>query len=81
VCARNNPDHPTWQRCGSHRGQSKSRFTLSKVNKMLTLIGRTQSLSDVTDARMHRQACKAVHIRKKESARTNKTKQNRDQKT
>jgi hypothetical protein len=30
-----------WQRCGSHRGQSKSRFTLFKVNKTLTLIGRT----------------------------------------
>jgi hypothetical protein len=37
----NNPDHPTWQRCGSPRGQSKSRFTLSKVNKTLTLIGWT----------------------------------------
>jgi hypothetical protein len=30
-----------WQRCGSHHGQSKSRFTLFKVNKTLTLIGRT----------------------------------------
>jgi hypothetical protein len=30
-----------WQRCGSHRGQSKSRFILFKVNKTLTLIGRT----------------------------------------
>jgi hypothetical protein len=53
VCARSNPDHPTWQRCGSHRGQSKSRFTLSKVNKTLTLIGRTRTLSDVTDGRTH----------------------------
>jgi hypothetical protein len=51
-----------WQRCGSHRGQSKSRFTLFKVNKTLTLIGRTWTLSDVTDGwtdetdgRMHRQ--------------------------
>jgi hypothetical protein len=51
VCARNNLDHPTWQRCGSHRGQSKSKFTLSKVNKTLTLIGRTRTLSDVTDGR------------------------------
>jgi hypothetical protein len=49
ICARSNPDHPTWQRCGSHHGQSKSRFILSKVNKTLTLIGRTQTLSDVTD--------------------------------
>jgi hypothetical protein len=40
-----------WQRCGSHRGQSKSRFTLFKVNKTLTLIGRTRTLSDVTDGR------------------------------
>jgi hypothetical protein len=51
VCACNNPDHPTWQRCGSYRGQSKSRFTLSKVNKTLTLIGRTRTLSDVMDGR------------------------------
>jgi hypothetical protein len=49
VCARSNPDHPTWQRCGNHHGQSKSRFILSKVNKTLTLIGRTRTLSDVTD--------------------------------
>jgi hypothetical protein len=40
-----------WQRCGSHRGQGKSRFILSKVNKTLTLIGRTRTLSDVTDGR------------------------------
>jgi hypothetical protein len=39
VYAWSNPNHPTWQRCGSHRGQGKSRFTLSKVNKTLTLIG------------------------------------------
>jgi hypothetical protein len=51
VCAPSNPDHPTWQQCGSHRGQSKSRFTLSKVNKTLTLIRRTRTLSDVTDGR------------------------------
>jgi hypothetical protein len=51
ICARSNPDHSTWQRCGSHRGQSKSRFTLSKVNKTLTLIGRIRTLSDVTDGR------------------------------
>jgi hypothetical protein len=55
VCAPSNPDHPTWQRCGSHCGKSKSRFTLSKVNKMLTLIGRTQTLSDMMDKRTHRQ--------------------------
>jgi hypothetical protein len=62
VYAWSNPDHPTWQRCGSHRGQSKSKFTLSKVNKTLTLIRRTRTLSDVTnertdetDARTHRQ--------------------------
>jgi hypothetical protein len=62
ICTHSNPDHPTWQRCGSHRGQSKSRFTLCKVNKMLTLIGRTRTLSDVTDGqtdemdgRTHRQ--------------------------
>jgi hypothetical protein len=64
VCARSNPDHPMWQRCGSHRGQSKSRFILSKVNKTLTLIGQTRTLSDVmdrqtdkTDGRTHRQPC------------------------
>jgi hypothetical protein len=51
VYAWSNPDHPTWQRCGSHRGQGKSKFTLSKVNKTLTLIGRTRTLSDVTDKR------------------------------
>jgi serine/threonine protein kinase len=49
VCALNNPDHPTWQRFGSHRGQSKSKFILSKVNKTLTLIGKTQTLWNVTD--------------------------------
>jgi hypothetical protein len=49
VCACSNPDHPTWQRCGSHRGQSKSKFTLFKVNKTLILIGRTRTLSDMTD--------------------------------
>jgi hypothetical protein len=64
VCAHSNPDHPMWQRCGSHRGQSKSRFILSKVNKTLTLIGWTRTLSDVTDGRTdetdgqtHRQPC------------------------
>jgi hypothetical protein len=57
VYAWSNPDHPTWQRCGSHRGQSKSRFTMSKVNKMLTLIGRTRTLSDMTDGQTHRQPC------------------------
>jgi hypothetical protein len=60
VCARSNPDHPTWQRCGSHHGQSKSRFTLSKVNKTLILIGRTQTLLDVTDEtdrQTHRLSC------------------------
>jgi hypothetical protein len=72
ICARSNPDHPTWQRCGSHRGQSKSRFTLSKVNKTLTLIGRTRTVSDVTDgqmdetdARTHRQpwyVCGTIEI-------------------
>jgi hypothetical protein len=55
VCAPNNPDYLTWQRCGSHRRQSKSKFTLSKVNKTLILIGRIRTLSDVTDGRMHRQ--------------------------
>jgi hypothetical protein len=55
VCPRSNPDHPTWQRCGSQHGQSKSRFTLSKVNKTLILIGRTRTLSDVTHARTHAQ--------------------------
>jgi hypothetical protein len=40
-----------WQQRGSHRGQSKSRFTLSKVNKTLTLIGRTQTLLEVIDGR------------------------------
>jgi hypothetical protein len=55
VYAWSNPDHPTWQRCGSHRGQGKSRFTLSKVNKTLTLIGRTQTLSDVTDGQTNAQ--------------------------
>jgi hypothetical protein len=54
VYAWSNPDHPTWQRCGSHRGQGKSRFILSKVNKTLTLIGRTRTLSDVTDGRTDR---------------------------
>jgi hypothetical protein len=47
-----NPDHPMWQRCNRHYGQSKSRFILSKVNKTLTLIGRTRTLSDMTDGRM-----------------------------
>jgi hypothetical protein len=42
-----------WQGCGSHRGQSKSRFTLSKVNKTLILIGhdgRTNGRDGWTDA-------------------------------
>jgi hypothetical protein len=52
VYARSNPDHPTWQRCGSHHGQSKSRFTPSKVNKTLTFIERTRTLSNMTDERM-----------------------------
>jgi hypothetical protein len=30
--------HPTWQRRGSHRGQSNSGFTLSEVNMALILI-------------------------------------------
>jgi hypothetical protein len=51
VCACSNLNHPKWQRCSSHRGQSKSIFTLSKVNKTLTLIGRTRTLSYVTDGR------------------------------
>jgi hypothetical protein len=29
---------PTWQRCGSHRGQSNSGFTLFEVNMPLTLM-------------------------------------------
>jgi hypothetical protein len=29
---------PTWQRCGSHRGQSTSGFTLFEVNMPLTLM-------------------------------------------
>jgi hypothetical protein len=49
VCSHSNPNHLTWQWCGSHCGQSKSRFTLSKVNKTLILIGRTRTLSDMTD--------------------------------
>jgi hypothetical protein len=68
VYAWSNPDHPTWQRCGSHREQSKSKFTLFKVNKTLTLIGRTRTLSDVTngrtdetDGRTHRQPWLRCH--------------------
>jgi hypothetical protein len=29
---------PTWQRCGSHRGQSNSGFTLFEVNMPLTIM-------------------------------------------
>jgi hypothetical protein len=29
---------PTWQRCGSHREQSNSGFTLFEVNMPLTLM-------------------------------------------
>jgi hypothetical protein len=51
-----------WQQCGSHRGQSKSRFTLSKVNKTFTLIGRTWTLSDLTDGQTDAQTTLVVHI-------------------
>jgi hypothetical protein len=53
VWARSNPDHPTGQQCGSHHRQSKSKFTLSKFNKTLTLIGRDGRMDgrDETDGR------------------------------
>jgi hypothetical protein len=69
-----------WQQCGSHRGQSKSRFTLSKVNKMLTLIRRTWTLLDVTDGRTdetngrkYRQPCPQPHLHALRIKHHNKT--------
>jgi hypothetical protein len=53
-----NPDHLTWQRCGRDVAATvdidQSRFILSKVNKTLILIGRTRTLSDMTDGRTRR---------------------------
>jgi hypothetical protein len=55
VCARSNPDHPTWQLCGSHRGQSKPRFTCPRSTRRWPLSDRHEPYRMWRTRRTHAQ--------------------------